>query len=54
MRNTDINGNEKQRLYDSLVKEVKERISKKTKDVIRSADSMTPSVAPSVSRRNIQ
>ena len=28
MRNTDINGNEKQRLYDSLVKEVKERVQK--------------------------
>ena len=32
------------------VKEVKDRISKKTKAVIRSAESMTPSTAPSVNR----
>ena len=36
------------------VKDVKDRISKKMKVVIRSPESMTPSVAPRVRRMNIQ
>ncbi len=36
------------------VKDVRDRISKKTNVVMRSAESMTPCVAPSVSMVNIQ